>query len=662
MRNIQWKHRRMGLSFFILLAATIIYTGCSIESPQAPTWDADLTVPLITHHYDIYELIDRLAEEALSYDEGGNIMITFDQSIDTVAIDAGLTIDDIHDTYTDQLGAITINPPAPLSTSLYLQDYVAIATGNVDAFGFTAGKDFEVMSDFESAIISEGQMELTITNEFGLNVDSLTIWFINTNQSDTIFTYVSPGGLMTGETLVDTVTIDGSSVTNQLSLALRIHTPGGTLFSVSDKNLSVTAVLLDGMTVTSAVAQILSQEKDYLETVEIEEDHQLTSAQISSGQIVFDIQNTSNLSGNFTITVDELESNGQPLEVTANIPAQGNNQIYQNLAGYQMRPQINGSSMAVDVDLNIAIAGSGENLVAVDADDNYALSASVENLQFAQVSGIIAPTEIELANTVEQIDLPSGMEDISLTDAVITINLYSEVDIPAEVNVDLTGDAGQFLNIVSDIQSGSPGNPGLTQIFIDDLSSLTSPVPSEITISGIAIAGDGVTSGTVSTQSKVWGEIEISSPLKFAMGETQVDADINSTEIDQEDIEEISERLLGGTINAALTNHLPFGCEVELFFSGDSTTLYTAPQLTIGPFSVESGVISDGLVSQAAISEIVISLSESDLDIIENPTLYVGQNVYLPGTSGQVVSIISSDYLDISAYMTLTTRLGGEWD
>ena len=136
----------------------------------------------------------------------------------------------------------------------------------------------------------------------------------------------------------------------------------------------------------------------------------------------------------------------------------------------------------------------------------------------------------------------------------------------------------------------------------------------------------------------------------------------SSTDIDQNDIDEISERLLGGTIHATITNHLPFGCQVELFFAGDSATLYSNPQLTLGPYAVGSGIISDGLVTQPTVTQLEITLSETDLDIIENATLYVGQNIYLPGTNGQVVNIIGTDYLDISAYMTLTTRLGGEWD
>jgi len=270
---------------------------------------------------------------------------------------------------------------------------------------------------------------------------------------------------------------------------------------------------------------------------------------------------------------------------------------------------------------------------------------------------------IEMPTMTEQIDLPRGMEDIRLTDAVAILTVYSEVDIPTEVDIYMEGNAGQYLNIMASLNGGSPQNPGHTEIIISDLTGLTDPLPEEIVVSGVAQAGDGVSSGTIYSDSKVWGEVEISSPLKFALGFTEIDGDVNSTEIEQDDIDEISDRLNEGTIYATVTNHLPFGCDVELFFAGDSASLYTNPQLTIGPITINGGSVDAlGFVSEATISEVTINLSETDLDIIENPILYVGERITLPGTDGQVVTIINTNYLNIEAIIELDARMGGEWD
>jgi hypothetical protein len=637
--------------------------GCSLEKPEAPSWDADLAVPLLSHHYDVYELIDRMAEDALSYDSLGNIALSFEQAIDTVAIDAGLSIESISDEYNHQLGSMAITSPEPLSLELVLTDYTPLSAGEIPETGFDADKSFDQVSEFQSATFDQADLVLTVTNYFDLNLDSLTIWIVNDLSADTLAEFFIEGGLLIGQTRIDTVSLAGQTASNQLSLASRIHTPGGTLLSTADKYLEIELGFGDEILVSSALAKVPAQEKDYTSSVSLNEAHRLTSANISSGELNLYIENTSSLSASLRIQVDEVTQDGIPLTINAEIAAGGVYNYNQNVAGYDLEPDLSGLAMAVNFDLNAEMPGSGDNIVEINSSDYFEVNAGISDLEFSQASGVIAPTVIEMPATNETIDLPKGMEDITLTDAVITLEIISEVDIPVEVSIDLTGDAGQYLNVLTDINGGTPQTPGVTHIVIDDPGTLTNPVPNNIEITGIATVGDGVTSGTVFSGSKVWGAAEITSPLKFAIGETEIEGDINSTDIDQDDIDEISDRLNSATIYATFTNHLPFGCEVELYLGGDEGTLYSDPQLTIGPVTVEGGTLNaSGLVTDACISDIVIHLSETDLDIIENPVLYIGQRIILPGTNGQVVNIISSDYLDIDAYMQISARLGGEWD
>jgi hypothetical protein len=655
--------KKSGLPL-VIIGLFILFSGaCSLEKPEAPTWDTQFSIPLISKHYDMYELVDRMAEDALGYDSNGTISLAFEQEVDTIVIDAGLSVSSVNTEADHQLGNITIEPPDPLSVDLNLTDYLSISAGVVPESGFNANKEFEIITDFETATFSDGQMILSITNNFDLYIDSLTIWILNEAAQDTVAEYNFYDGLDINETKIDTVELQGKSVSDQLSLSSRIHTPGGTLLTVSDKNLGIELGFSDEVTVSSAQAIVPAQSKDFSSSVSFSESHQLTQASLSSGAINITIENTSELAATLTVNINELRESGSPFAIEAYIPANGTFNYNTDLSGYNLSPEIVGNKMALNIDLDAEFPGSGGNVVVISSSDEFSVEAVLSDLEFSQATGIIAPTVIEMQTIEESVDLPEGMENISLSDALITLNLYSEIDIPAEVDIDLYGDGGQHLNIYSEIAGGSPGNPGVTEVVIDNLNNFLNPVPQSITVSGTALAGDGATSGTVYSDSKVWGTFEITSPLKFAVGETTVEGDVNSTDIDQDDIDEISERLLEATIYATLTNHLPFACEVELYFSGDSATLYSDPQLIIGPVEVSGGTVDgNGLVTNAAVSEITIHLSETDLDIIENATLYVGQYIYLAGTNGQMVNILNSDYLDIDAFIELTTRLGGEWD
>ncbi|MBD3218742.1 MAG: hypothetical protein GF310_10725 [candidate division Zixibacteria bacterium] len=663
MRADRLSLKKILLPVTMLAITAMLLPGCSLESPKAPTWDADLAIPLISRHYDMYELIDRMAEDAISYDSLGNLSVSFEQHMDTVLIDAGLSAEDVSEDFQHQLGAVTITPPAAKSVQLELTDYVSLATLEVPDVGFDADKDFDQISEFESATFAEGQLIISITNYFGVELDSLTIWIVNNQTSDTIAEYFFESGLGIGESTVDTTELAGRTASDDIGLESRIHTPGGTLLSTSDKYLDVELRFGDGVTVSSAVAQVSAQNKDYSSTIEFNEEHELTSAALSGGQLSITVQNSSPLGADISLEFPEITSSGIPLSIDGSISGSGQASFNRNITGYILEPEITEQTMTVNVNLNAYLPGSGGVAVEISSDDQFSVQADLAGLEFSQATGIIAPTEIEIDPVQENLDLPKGFDEVSLTDAMIFLDVYSEVSIPTSVNIELTGDGGQYLSFEADLESGTPQNPGVTNLVITDLGTLTNPIPNEIVITGIATAGDGSTPGTVYPDSKVWGDVEITSPLKFAIGETVIDGDINSTEIEQDDIDEVSERLLAGDIYATITNHLPFGAEVELYLGGDSTVLYSSPQLTIGPIEVGAGVVdAAGLVTEAIESDVVIHLSEEDLDIIENATLYIGQKITLPGTNGQAVNIINTDYLDIEAHIELNTRLGGEWD
>ena len=119
------------------------------------------------------------------------------------------------------------------------------------------------------------------------------------------------------------------------------------------------------------------------------------------------------------------------------------------------------------------------------------------------------------------------------------------------------------------------------------------------------------------------------------------------------------DRLNSGSAVVHISNHLPLAASLTLHLAGDSTLLWNEPELTIGPISVASGEVGvSGLVTEAVGSDDTITLTQDDLSILDNNTLYVGQVITFPGTNGETVRIISSDFIDIEAYITINARIG----
>ena len=89
---------------------------------------------------------------------------------------------------------------------------------------------------------------------------------------------------------------------------------------------------------------------------------------------------------------------------------------------------------------------------------------------------------------------------------------------------------------------------------------------------------------------------------------------------------------------------------------GDSATVYSNPQVTIGPISVDaSGALATGLESSGE-----ITLTNDDVRILENATVWIGPRLTLHSSNGQEVSLTASDSLTVVGYIDVEYFVDGE--
>lgn len=645
----------------LVLALGLIFglSACSFEKPQQPTWDTDLVVPLISHNYDMLELVDRMDEENLSYDSLGNISISIDQTMDTVSIDAGLTVDGITTTYSEKLGSVEINSPTAVSQDISLSDYVSLGEGGVvPSMTIQANKNLPEITEFNSVTIETGSLIITATNNFGLNLDSANIGIVDISTFDVIGLVRFPDGIQAGAAESGSIDLAGKTLYNRLSYSAFLYLEGDTLLTLADKSFSIEAGFSPTVTVSSANARISSQSKSYGERISFANDNDIESASVSEGQIEIRVTNATELPTTITVNVAEFKNGTQPLNFSVELSKQQNQQIIRSLAGYTFTPLAGESDPSMDVELDVSIAGSGSETALVSATDSFAVEVAVTDLEFSSVTGVIAPTDVTIDPVHESVDIPTGFENFNLTSAVMTLEIYSAVSLPTDAAIHLEGNNGQELDISATLNGGSVQSPGKTTVVVDDLSDFLNPIPSSITLTGTATVGDGVTSGTVTDDAFVYGKVSIVSPLKMSIGNTTFDTDINKADLDDID-DDLVDRLHAGTVHAHLTNHLPLEASVTLYLKGDTLELYDNPDLTIGPVEVGSAILgANGLVSDSVGSDFTTVLTSEDLQILSNETIYIGQMITFPGTNGETVKIISSDYINVQAYMEVSARMG----
>ncbi len=653
-------NRNARIALSIIPVLLFVLASCGIEQPQAPSWVLPLTVPLVDHHYDMPEIVDRLSEDALSIDSTGAVFFTIEEEMDELEIDAGLTVAGSSSGYEEELGIISIEKPDSLSRRIDLADRIGQA-GAIPAMSLDMTGPFPIIAEIERAVISSGTMTISVTNNFGLPLDSLAVTILDDGLGTGIGSITLDGGLEKGETGAGTIVLDGRTISNALSFDLRMHTPGDSLDTLEDKHLIVEAGFLEGVTVSEATARIPAQTKSYAENVTLENENAISSASISGGSLSIEMTNGSNLAADIEILVDRLTFAGSPLRFAVPLAARGTARVTRDLAGFTLVPLAGHEGTAVSVSMRAGFPGSGEFFAEIDSRDRFAFVLETTGLELSSMAGVIVPHEFRLDTVSADIDIPDGFENFSLTGASLTMEIASTVGFPGTVELRLETGDGKRLDIPADIPAASGEIPSISIISRNDLADLLCPIPSAIFISGTAVLGNGTSAGEVSGDDRVSAGVSIVSPLEMSIGQTWFESDVNRADIWEEEISDATDRMEEASVHIAIDNHLPIDVSMTVFIGSDSLSLFSSPPLVIGPIEVASGTVGDnGLVTSPESTFHTFQLSREELQIFDYRTLFVGQLVGFPGTDGETVRIVSTDYVDLEVYMTVRLRIGGE--
>ncbi|SYZ73510.1 hypothetical protein TRIP_C21628 [Candidatus Zixiibacteriota bacterium] len=655
-----------GLKFAIGFVVVLIFltlTQCTINKPESPSWSTHLTLPLVNKTYEMPEIIRRIDQPGLSLDSSGDVMFTVDKDLDTVRVSDNLSTSDITVGAGETLGDVAIAPPSPDPLTVALADYTTLNLGAVPPGSFDIQQDYPPVDNYSWATVASGTLALNIENNFGVDLDTVIVQLYDIVYSRIVSTNFLPApGLPSGgaETLL--VDLTGQTISNSFRLNIHCHTPGGTMLSLSDKSMTAGLAFSDGLNVSAAQAEIPQIVKDFSQNVVLSENNTIMTAQLSSGNLALDIANRTNLTSHVQITLPDFNQGGVPYSTNVAVNPQSSGTVNINLADYLFEPADQTSPQNIGLEVHAIIDSTAPGMVTVSQTDSVSVSASVSNLQFRTMTGIIDSTEASFDGIQTSIDLPKGFDSLQLVSAVLTLEIANAVDFPGGLNITLEGNNGRTLNLSGPVLAGCYDNPIVSVISNSDLASFLNPVPSAITVHGSAYFGDGVTVGTVTAQDYVASHVHISSPLEAVIGQTTFDGDMESNDVKQDDIDKITDHVLEANFLATIINHLPLGVTAEIYLSGDSSTLYTDPQLVIGPISVDAGVT--GLlhtVDSAVTSENIIALDSADIQILKNPVIYSGQVITLNGTDGQPVKVVGDDYVTARGVIQVEYHFDGKF-
>ncbi len=637
-----------------IFAAVLILAGCSIESPKAPSWDVPITVPLIDRSYTSAELFEKINSDNIEIADDGSASFVVHEQLADVGFGSILQFDDVHEMHSETIGLIKIVKADNQSISYRLEDYVSLIAGVVPETGATAVAEIGQPSSFSEAEFAEGTLGLSVSNNTGLALDEVTITLIDSYGE--VIQHSIPGGLADGAAYDTELSVAGERVSGALSLETYFHTPGGSMLSLAERSLDVVLTYGEDLRATSITGQVDRFEQNYHEETQINEESEIITAQLNSGSLILDWSNDLPLPLDLSLSFPEITDGAGQMQINLSLAAGQHFNQSISLAGKQLTPV--GNRLAVDV--NATVQGSEGNSVTMSSSDQFSVEISLQDLQAETATAKLAPTEVSWDQTSIAIDVPTGFDNVSpaVVELEIVVQNYSELG--GTVELELQADNGKQLTIQGEVDAGSPESPVESRIVSSQLAQLLSPIPNQISVGGMALVGDGTTIINLSGSDHLEASATINAPMSVTLDAATVEGDPNELEID-DDLSDKADRLLDGRFEGRISNHLPLGASVSIYFATSADELFTNPLTIIGPLAVNAGLVDDaGVVSQITETFNELNLTADNLAVFGHERLYIAPVIELQGSNGQVVHIRAEDYLEISGFITINTRLGGE--
>jgi len=531
---------------------------------------------------------------------------------------------------------VTISQTDNVELDLGITDiYFSSLTGEIESQTIIEGGNVNIESEsqIQSATISEGQMDLVISNNIGGVADvQLTVpeLVLNGTGLDTVLT-INPGD---NEYII---VLDGYDL-QPVSLTDQRLTYSSTTITQSESNTYYlndsisTMITLTGLTFNAVTGYISQDDNVDTDVIELDNDTNVETALIDSGQIQLTIQNFIGLEADVLFSIDELTLGGNPLETSLQIIS-STDPVQQaiDLAGYSLTLPVNDQRVNYSSTLSIPT----DQLLTLTLNDSIAIDVLIDTLWFGSITGIIDTVDVTIDTVEQEISaLPDDMDGFEFSNVEIIIDFESDITIP--VFLDLTMDAS---NSAGEIETTSITNWNITdssQVIIPDASTLINIQPDKILAYGSARVGGDGTSGTVTSTDMIAGLLSVRAPLELEIGP---DASISTdpklvTKADA--VETVPEEIEDVVVFINYDNSFEFGSTLTVLMSRD----------TMDFESGDADILVDALLIMAGSAGVdSIDLNDNRLGLFNQDSMYVQVLVNVLGQTDSNGNPIPSRFL-----------------
>ena len=671
------KHRWLGA---LLVAGTL--AGCTVKPPQVPSTNFTISIPVANDRTTIQEVA---AERSDFLKIGDDELLVLDFASDfnrREVVGNRLKVTPTSNTFTTPIGTINIPgqglPDITVGMNAILgQDVEAGATVPlIPASSFSVDEGLPALVGVRSLAISEGEIQIDMTNNLPLNLSGLRM--VLSDQGDSsldipagVIDELDLGTLATGASTSGSFSLAGRQISALLGIAVTGTTEEGQNVVIdADAALTIGAAMGD-LTVEEAYAVIPPQEFADSQVLGFPDDRiQVTKAVISEGGLTFRVTNEIEIIMEIELSLDDLnkaDGTKNTFLITGLRPGE-ESEISFDLDGNQFAPE---NPLELGISYVVRTSDSGDP-IRIFSSGEVKIEAITEDLVFSRVEGVLNGISLPLDSVTRSVDFPDGLDNLALGSTALTVNLESGIGFRSTIDLNIQGtnsrgESGSLL--ISEVfQRGDPDSPVALSLSpsSEELTAFLNLLPTEVTVTPTVQMGDG--EGTEVIEPDHWVQINdvrfVTQGIFQISNDTQIEPDPIFRRLQDDDARDrISSNLDSASVITSIENHLPIGVRVSLRVAPNAEDVYGSEDLFVnnqakgylripkeGSFEVGAGTVgADGRVTASTTSLQRISLSDEDvLVFLRADGVHTGVLVELDATPGDV-ALLGSDFVNVVA-------------
>lgn len=655
--------RFLAAALLSLLMGGVVLTGCDIATPEMPTFETQLALPIGEERLDVLDAVED--EDYLALLEDGLLGFQVEGEPDTVALDFDLAADLEARMLTSDLGDFSLDLTAVPPFDFVLGDLYPAAqlldgtTVPVPSFTFALQSPPEDLDGVTSVTVSSGTVTVRLENGLPVPVsgtaapEAVQLRLLDATGGGTVLVMDFDQPIPAGGQAELTADLTGVVLPGSIAVALDGGSPGsGATPVLIDAAATIRAeVTFSPLEIYAAEAEIPAQNVTRDELVDLPAGYGLLDAEIASGVISVTMTNDLPVPCQASVSWPEVvDAGGQPVDVTLDLPPFSTAAESLDFAGARVVAPALAPLNQLTTHIALTSPGSGGQIMTIPAGAAVSASMDAAQLVFGRATGVFPEEIFAVAPIVEEIDLPAELDGISLNRAALSLTVDNSSGVGAVADLVLTGTSESGTVITLDVNEPI-GADGVTEIVLDESNSgildFLNNLPVSVTLAGDVRAGGPFEVGTVTPGDRVVVDWDILAPVEIVIHDSHLWGDPDELGLDEDTRDLIADHALAARVLMEIDNHLPMGVEATIMFSPDTTTIRTDPLLTVGPVRVDAGRVDPMTmrVMSAVTSSPEVSLTAAESKLLATPDLYSVVSVRLLDTGGQPVQVLATDHV-----------------